>query len=832
MGRLLRRTSSVATALATVLAGGVVALALAGSPAVAASPFGTQKLLVVLVEHEHDGCPTDSKIAQCPRYTADQWQVILQRDLNAWYAAETYGQTSFQVHVLVDPDTANGWWPAPHTQAEYVANVAQTHDPFGPVGSVGRDTGEVIVGQALARGLLSTTELAATHRLLMMDNFHARGGITNGQNVPLTYKPNGKTFSTTFSLIPEGRDDAEALTLAEHELGHQLGEPDLYERPCTLFPPGDVRDHRSGDQQDCVGPWDHMALDFWGHPGFGAYTKQRIRWLNPSTHGGSVQEVRNTFSGTVSLDPVERPAGGLLVLRVPSDPFAAVFGAIFGNPGPYKGYMVECRRRLGNDQGLPAEGALVTYFDPARSAYAPITVARQPFGGVSTAVLSTPGASYANSAAHVKFTYVGPTASGGCVVDVNKTRLVYPHYVPVVAEFAEVAAGTPVFGGGRSFSGFAGAGVTVTGGPAPGRVALRAAGPGDRTKVRATRKGHRATITFSYGNSGDKVAKGGTAVVRVNDPYTISVCGPSPKGRVVARVPLKTLEPGARAIKRVSFVPRTNGPLGVTVQFARSGKRPAQAGGRAAASLAFTTATTGADHVQASRTSFRISSAKTCGGPVVPHLSPLVLPRGWAVRATGGTPLAPGKKRTVTVIAKPPTGATPEALEVPIAITAGEVDIPADPGVPYADTTGALDILGGLDLLLRVVAPGRPKPSYVLVGPPKLPKAVSYPATPPPPAASTLTLTCPPSSDLSVTVTGVLTPAQAGAPITLTYTHFGDDDTITHTASTGVDGGFSDQFSDPRNSWQVQASWPGDAGETGAVSNACPFGIIIGRHSG
>lgn len=842
MRYLPRRTSIVAVSLATMLAGAVTAVAAPAAPpgpaqpAVAAvSAFGVQRLLVVLVEHEHDGCPTDSHLAQCPRYTAAQWQMILQRDLNAWYATETYGKTSFQVHVLVDPDTANGWWPAPHTQAEYAANNAQNHDPFGPVGSVGRDTGEVIVAQALDRGALSTSELAATHRLLMMDNFHARGGTTNGRNVPLTYKPNGRTFSTTFSLIPEGPDDSVALSLAEHELGHQLGEPDLYERPCTLRPPGDnLRDHRAIDDNDCMGPWDHMALDYWGYPGFGAYTKQRIRWLNPSARFPAVKEVSSSFSGTVSLDPIERPAGGTLVIRVPNDPFAAKLGALFGNPGPYKGFMVECRRRLGNDQGLPAEGALVTYVDPARSGYAPITVARRQgglvYGTVSNSILSTPGDSYTNSVAHVTFTYAGTSPSGGCEVDVNRTRYVYPHYSPSASEFAPVEAAGPVFGTDASFSGFVGTGVSVYGGSPSPRVAQGALGSRDRTKVLPTRKGHRATISFSYGNSGGKVAKNGTAIVRVNDPYTISVCGSSPKGRVVARVRLKTLKPGHLATKQVSFVPHTNGPIGVRVQIARSGEKAAQTAGREAGSLAFTTATSGADEVKASRTTFRISSASTCPGPVVPRLSPLVLPEGWKIQVLGvAKPLAPGTTRKVTVVASPPTGASPQALEVPIAITAGEVHIPADPAVPYGDTVGELEFLGGLDLMLRVVAPGQPLPSYVQFGRPRLPTPTSYPATPSPPADSTLTLTCPPSTDLTVTVNGVLAPAKAGAAVTLTYTHFGDGVTVTHPTTTGVNGGFSDQFSDSRNSWTVQASWLGDGTEAASVSNTCSFGVIIGR---
>lgn len=835
MLRPLSRPVSAALALVTLLASAVVALALGPPPAAAgyaapqsaaaASPFGVQRLLVILVEHPITSCGVvDITVAQCPRYTAAQWQVILRRDLNAWYAAETYGQVSFDVHVLANPAQPNGWWPAPHTRAQY-----GERDAFYQQGSLGRDAGEVILGEAMRLGYLSPSELDATHRLVVMDNYHGRGGTTNGISNPLTYHPNGRPFLTTVSLIPEATNDAEALSLAEHELGHQLGAPDLYEYPCTLFIPGDVRDLRTNTDNDCVGPWDHMADDWRGFPGFGAYTKQRVGWLNAQYNAVTVREVTTAFVGTVALDPVERPGGGPLVLRVPTNPNAATIGAITGDPGPYEGYLVECRRRIGNDKNLPAEGLLVSYVDPERSAYAPLAVARQPFGAVADSALSTIGTSYSNSTAHVKFTYAGPTANGGCFVDVNRTRYVFPHYVPDAMVNSQVAAAAPVYGTTASFSGFAGAGVSVTGGSASTRADLRAA-PGDRTKVRATRKGKRATISFSYSNAGGKVAKGGTAVVRVNDPYTVSVCGPAPKGRVVARVKLKTLKPGTGATQRVSFVPRTNGPLGVSVQIARSGKDPAQAGGQEAANFSFTTATSDNDEVQASRTEFRISSSKKCDGPVTPHVTPLVLPTGWTIRAKGADALlAPGKSRKVTVIATPPKGTTPRALQVPIAITTGEVRDHPEPEVQYGYATGPLKFLGGLDLLLRVGKPGKPKPPYVLVGPPDLPNPVSYPETPPPPSASTLTLTCPPAEDFTPTVGGVLAPAQAGVMVTLTYTHVADGATLAHEVSTGIDGGFSDDFSDARTNWTVEASWGGDAAHDGATSNSCHFGFITGR---
>jgi len=829
MNRLLRRTCSLALALATALAGVLAAVVLTSPPAAAISPFGVQRLIVVLIEHPHDGCPippgTPSNVPQCPRYSASQWQTIFQRDVDAWFRAESYGQTSFQVHVLVDPDTADGWWPAPRSQAEY-----QTHDAFSQVGSIGRDAGEVVMGQALDMGVVTTAELDQTHRLIMMDNFHARGGTTYAIGGTITYHPNGHAFTTSNSLIPEAANDAEALSLAEHELTHQLGAPDLYERPCTLFPPGAPHDHRSGDDNDCVGPWDHMALDYWGYPGFTAYTRQRLRWLNPGS-SSQVKEVSKQFSGTVSLDPVERPAGGALVLRVPNDPFNVWYQKIFGNPGPYQGFMVECRRRIVHDQLIPAEGALVTYYDPARSGYAPIAVARQGFGGVSTAALSAPGQSYQNTQLGVKFTYVGPTASGGCVVDVNKTRKIYPHYVPLGDA---VLASSAAFGGSQPFSGFAGGGVMVAGGASAPRLAGRVeAGrvQGDRRHARVTpvTRGKRATITFGYANSGARTARGGTATVRVDDPYAVTVCGKPSRGRVVAKVPLKPLRPGRSTTQKVSFVPRSNGPIGVTVQISRSGKGRALAGSDETGALTFTTAISSKKKVKASRTTVRVRAAKKgCDGPVDVNLVPLVQPDGWTFTVTGtDRPLAPGKSEKLTLFATPPVGAPPAATQVPVAIQVGQAQHPGNLGVPYGRTHGDLELVGGLDLLLRVGKPGGRLPAFVLAGLATVPPAASYPTAPAAPGPSTLTLTCPSTADFAVTVPGVLGPATAGAAVTLTYQQNVDHQVVTHQVVTDINGHFTDSFVAPRPGWTVTASWLGDGAHTGAVSNACEFAIPI-----
>jgi hypothetical protein len=814
----------------------VVLLTIVALPATASafSPFGPQNLLVVLIERAHTGCPADStNMPTCPRYTASQWQTILQRDLNSWYSTETYGQTSWNVHVLVDPSTSNGWWPAPHTDAQY------TGDNFNSNPSIGRDAGETIPSQALLAGELSIGELATTHRLLMIDNYHRRGGQTNSVGVPLVYNPTFAhlpfgidltfPFVTTVSVAAEDSNDADALSVIRHELGHQLGEPDLYSQsPCPLMPAGAPAETMTGDNSDCAGPWDHMGLDYWGFPGFGGYTKQVLQWLNPDPLGPSVQVVPNTFSGSLSLDPVEAPAGGKLILSIPNDVGAVALARLFGVVGPYKGFMVECRRRLGDDTGIPAEGALVSYIDPTRGNDHPQDVARGSSSQtVASAILSSPGDTYANTAFHFTIRYTGVTANDGCGIAVNVSRFVIGHYVPAIDGLSGFHAGVGMFGGAQSFSQFIGQGVMVGG---PNRGMATVAAGGRSVKAAPLRRGAPTTIRFTYANAGSARAASGIATVSVTDPYTVSVCGPQPPGRTIARVKLATLQPGQTATAQVRYVPHGPGPIGVTVQIAPTGSSPMQTGGTERGVLGFQSATRGKHGIaKPASTTIVVVASKTCPSPARAYLDPLVLPKGWKITSNGlDKPLQPGETRKVRITVQLPKHSTPQALDLPIAIL-GAVDNPAlQQPAPPPYQFGEPDLVAGFDLLSRLIVPGKPIPSFTIPPAATTAPVAKYPASPPQLPTGTLTLNCPKGGPkgTTVTTTGTLSPVEAGAVVTLTYTPLqGPGGSITHTVSTDENGGFSDSFGPPVGVYSEQATWAGDGVSLATKSNTCQFSI-------
>jgi hypothetical protein len=157
----------------------------------------------------------------------------------------------------------------------------------------------------------------------------------------------------------------------------------------------------------------------------------------------------------------------------------------------------------------------------------------------------------------------------------------------------------------------------------------------------------------------------------------------------------------------------------------------------------------------------------------------------------------------------------------------GKAEIFADfgDGIPGP---GELQVAADTDGAAPVIAPvkGVPEPT---------------PPPPPPPADTNLSATCPPtfvSNEQEATITGKLTPAFAGATITIKVT---SPDTETQeptgssfelTATTDANGNWSTQVDTSRDddpggdnggTWKVEARYAGDAGHKPSSAPACTF---------
>jgi M6 family metalloprotease-like protein len=152
-------------------------------------------------------------------------------------------------------------------------------------------------------------------------------------------------YGATF--FDDTRDDARyAANVLIHETGHDLGLPDLY----------DVPDPKFWSLFRFAGGWDMMS---WNDPGahFVAWEKWKLGWLDAAqltclTSPGEV---------TTTVTPLEQ-AGGLKAVVVPLSNTAA--------------YVVEARRKIGEDASLCDEGVLVYKVDASvHTGYGPVQVA-------------------------------------------------------------------------------------------------------------------------------------------------------------------------------------------------------------------------------------------------------------------------------------------------------------------------------------------------------------------------------------------------------------------------------------------------------------------------
>jgi len=136
-----------------------------------------------------------------------------------------------------------------------------------------------------------------------------------------------------------------AANVLIHETGHILGLPDLYGVPDPVY----WRLFRF------AGGWDTMS---WNDPGaqFLAWHKWKLGWLDSS----QLTCLDRPGELTTTITPLARP-GGLKAIVLPL--------------APSKAYVVEARRKLGEDSRLCDEGVLVYSVDATiRSGHGPVRV--------------------------------------------------------------------------------------------------------------------------------------------------------------------------------------------------------------------------------------------------------------------------------------------------------------------------------------------------------------------------------------------------------------------------------------------------------------------------
>jgi M6 family metalloprotease-like protein len=312
-------------------------------------------------------------------------------DSRAWLHEVSYGRIS------LDVTSFNRWYRMPRRAVSYGFEDGLTFEEH-------RDYIADAVRTADADVDFSAFEIvyvvaAKGSGLERSPAFHALPGI--GIDVDGTELRYSATFGEDIRSSWPAKFAAHTLV---HETGHLLGLPDLYDFAASRYP----------SILRFAGGWDTMS---WTEPGshYLAWHKWKLGWLEPS----QLTCLSGSGDVTTTLTPLAA-SGGLKAVVVPT--------------GPSSAYVIEARRRMGEDSRLCADGVLVYQVDATtRSGQGPIRVrAAKPdqsaalverCGLLYDAPFSTGSgevARFDDSAAGLSMQVLGSTASGGFQVRVTR----------------------------------------------------------------------------------------------------------------------------------------------------------------------------------------------------------------------------------------------------------------------------------------------------------------------------------------------------------------------------------------------------------------------------
>ena len=293
-----------------------------------------------------DGSVVNLQFNVPPRRTAQQWQTYFNNstmlpNLNEF----SYGKVDLSLTVLKNKNTSNGWYPAPHTVAEYFDTLHPSHGKHGPLNDI----------------LLIIAKME-----IDIDEFDAIVAFGNQTTSGAATLPSfGKTGKPVI-LFNEIASDAEVISTLLHEIIHAIQYKaqiwdalDLYgsgqKLPDNTWPPS------CGTSQRCMGTSATFSDDNfadWGlmgnhisvtHPSL--RTKRLLGWIKE-------QDIYKR-----AISPSDSPFNDIVPLNAISKPGPAPLGVELRYSGigePLEAYLVECRRKIGQDSGIAKEGVLVT----------------------------------------------------------------------------------------------------------------------------------------------------------------------------------------------------------------------------------------------------------------------------------------------------------------------------------------------------------------------------------------------------------------------------------------------------------------------------------------
>ncbi len=500
----------------------------------------TKTAAVIYLKHNPPFCPSQSEcdpwwtpedqaLILPPRHSASGYQYILNSLVTSYYNRNSFNLVHINFTSIVNPNSEDGWYVAPHKIFQYNQGTADLH----------------LDGVNVAFGAIGNA-LDDYDYLIIVHNYHGRSGQARGMQGPPDFGPAETTYyvgsgSVRIGDLYVGENSSDELfaALASHELGHLLGVPDQYSGFTDAWP--------------AMGPWDLMADDaFFNH--FSAWSKLNRGWIPTIT---DMPCLDGACQVTTTLQAIELPGNNVLKI-----PFIA---------SPFTGYLVECRVKYNGDFKIPEQGVLVTSIDPWRPVGSSIAQVVSPSGDndFTTAALA-PGETFVDSAREITITYVSQEDGYKCKVKAERGDIHAPDpsNIQSVGEESEPdnikyksrdiwidsqMNGWDVYPFGESFS-------------LEGEI-ISPAGYGDPFWV-----GHENRIGFKVRNTGYSTADQVIVDIFVTQPLKIQIpslnCSGPRKGtaKLLGTVVIDHLDEGEVYSGFVPWTPTINSSAQVTVQ--------------------------------------------------------------------------------------------------------------------------------------------------------------------------------------------------------------------------------------------------------------------------
>jgi hypothetical protein len=809
------------------------------------SPLGPQLVLVIPVEFPvGNPCPNAKEICPAglttwypanvgpPRHSAAAWENLLNSVAGSWWQQTSYGQTSFQFTVLADPNTADGWWPAPRSYQDYARNTGNwyqttTNSPpaspdcaTSPCYALVPDVTANIVQSICGNPLLFIVcgALRSYNRLVVLQNVHAFGDQSLGNDYPFTI-PTGTGLGNLVVSASWANEDStdSGVTSLMHELGHQSGELSHYGDCSAYFSFTSFNSTLPGSGVECISGWDIMGLSY-SFAQFSGYSKVSRGWIDAGSTPSFDLITDGPFSQTFTMNPLE-------VAPTSSNPDVIRLSIGDLSWPSFGGYFVECRQPIGGDVPspfpaipvgtIPDQGVLITNVHEFSISDIPGAPAHHvertllPTDQLANATLK-PGQTFTDSVLglSVRFNgYVGVGDTGISRCGVSIANLV--SLPPLQNRFIRFAGSTVLNGLAQA----------LDTGSISSDIALNdviAADPKVVVPIPVVTPwiGHANPILVRVHNRSTGPVEDVSVMVSVYQPAVITdTCGAKSTGPNLGTVTLDSILAGSSALAAINWTPRQEDSVGLeatatgpanqihtTSRFAfqfhhqDNAGRPVRTQFKIASDLSCL-ASNGADMASMAETYF---------------VGPAVSLPGWGVEVSPpSVTLMPGQDAVITVLVTPPPKAQKgQHAEIPVVVRMAKQmlmdtrTIPANtpanitPGVHYM-------AMGAITILARVTAgPGSVSLNCTQADTDKDHKNADT-------DKDHKDQPCVGHVGDALELSGAVSPESANSPLIIEY-RSPKREVTTHVVMTDANGEYHDSIQPKeKGSWLVQSRWSG-----------------------